>query len=154
MMRDHCLACDLTEGRQPLPGGLIARFDGWRVEHCIGPFGVGTLIVKPARHVESLAALTGDEAGRLGPVLRLTAEVVQHTTGATQVYCCLWSHGPVHIHFVVQPEADDVVERFGTWGPMLQAAMVGDGTVPTDEEIEKAAWRARRTFEELMQQKE
>jgi hypothetical protein len=48
---NDCLACDLTEGRVPLPGGLIHETSRWRVEHCVGPLGVGTLIVKPKRHV-------------------------------------------------------------------------------------------------------
>jgi hypothetical protein len=37
-----CLACDAVA-----PGGRILETGGWIVEHCIGPLGVGTLIVKP-----------------------------------------------------------------------------------------------------------
>jgi hypothetical protein len=50
-----CIACDLSAGRAPLPGGLIHRTQHWLVEHCIGPLGIGTLIVKPERHVEHVA---------------------------------------------------------------------------------------------------
>jgi hypothetical protein len=42
-----CLACDLIAGRIELPGGVIAATKHWRLEHCVGPLGVGTLIVKP-----------------------------------------------------------------------------------------------------------
>jgi hypothetical protein len=45
---DGCLACDLAEGRLPLPGGRIHETTHWLVEHCVGPLAVGTLIVKPA----------------------------------------------------------------------------------------------------------
>ena len=31
-----CLACDLTAGRLPLPGGRIHETDYWIVEHCVG----------------------------------------------------------------------------------------------------------------------
>jgi hypothetical protein len=34
---NECLACELTQGRRPLPGGLIYRTGAWRVEHCVGP---------------------------------------------------------------------------------------------------------------------
>lgn len=50
-----CLACDLTAGRRPCPGGRIDETPGWVVEHCVGPLGVGTLIVKPKRHVIRVA---------------------------------------------------------------------------------------------------
>jgi len=39
------LACDLSEGRCPLPGGSIWQTERWLVEHTVGPLGVGTIIV-------------------------------------------------------------------------------------------------------------
>ena len=44
---EGCLACDLNTGRIQPPGGLIFETGGWRVEHCVGPLGLGTLVVKP-----------------------------------------------------------------------------------------------------------
>jgi hypothetical protein len=52
---EGCLACDLLAGRRPLPGGTIAETPHWAVQHCVGPLGVGTLIVKPKRHVVGVA---------------------------------------------------------------------------------------------------
>src|SRR5450631_2132258 len=72
---DRCMACELSDGRSQLPGGLIHRTRHWRVEHCVGPLGLGTLIVKPERHVTAVDALTPDEALELGPLLRLTSAV-------------------------------------------------------------------------------
>ena len=40
---------------------------GPSVEHCIGPLGVGTLIVKPKRHVVHVADLTEPEVAEMGP---------------------------------------------------------------------------------------
>ena len=73
---DGCLACDLLAGRRPLPGGTIAETPRWAVEHCVGPLGVGTLIVKPKRHVLHVSDLDADEAAELGPLLRRTAAAV------------------------------------------------------------------------------
>jgi diadenosine tetraphosphate (Ap4A) HIT family hydrolase len=98
-----CLACELTCGARTPPGGCIYQADGWRVEHCVGPLGVGTLIVKPIRHVVHVADLTPDEATHLGPLLRRAAQVVTQLSDPAQVYITLWSSGPVHIHWVVQP---------------------------------------------------
>jgi hypothetical protein len=57
-MTDQCLACALAAGRLPLPGGRIFRTEFWLVEHCVGPLGLGTLIVKPERHVTAVAGLS------------------------------------------------------------------------------------------------
>jgi diadenosine tetraphosphate (Ap4A) HIT family hydrolase len=100
------LACALTTGELPLPGGLIFRTEHWLVEHCVGPLGLGTLIVKPARHVTAVAELSEAEAIELGPLLRRSLSVVSRLVESEQVYNCLWSHAggvPVHIHYVVQP---------------------------------------------------
>jgi hypothetical protein len=99
-MNATCLACDLTSGDRELPGGRIRQTRYWVVEHCVGPLGVGTLVVKPARHCVYMGALTLPEALDLGPLLAQAARCVQELTNAEQVYVCLWSHAgwsPQHI---------------------------------------------------------
>jgi diadenosine tetraphosphate (Ap4A) HIT family hydrolase len=56
---------------------LIHRSDHWLVEHCVGPLGLGTLIVKPERHVTAVADLTDEESAELGPLLRRASQVVR-----------------------------------------------------------------------------
>jgi len=72
----ECLACDLASGRLPLHGGLIHQTDAWRVEHCVGPLGLGTLVVKPKRHVLRVSELTDAESREIGPLLRRSAAVI------------------------------------------------------------------------------
>src|SRR5215472_5637399 len=64
-----CYACRLIEGAEPLPGGRIYTTEHWVVEHCTGPLGVGTLIVKPFRHCVHIGDLTTAEAQELGPLI-------------------------------------------------------------------------------------
>jgi diadenosine tetraphosphate (Ap4A) HIT family hydrolase len=130
-----CLACDLTAGRHPLPGGVIHQIKHWTVEHCIGPLGTGTLIVKPLRHVLRFADLTPDEAAEFGPLLHRVTAAVLAETGADQTYVCEWSHAgwmPGHIHFVVQPTWNSQREKYERPGPFLQVAMFEEAT-PLDE---------------------
>ena len=144
---DTCLACRLTAGDEPLPGGRIWATDHWVVEHCIGPLGVGALIVKPLRHCLYLGDLTPEEAQELGPLLQRVARVVQELTQAGQVYTCLWSHAnwqPVHIHFVVQPVRDELRQIYPKQGPALQAAMFQDGSPPDAEAVEAFCREARQ----------
>ncbi|MEO5704635.1 MAG: hypothetical protein ABIZ52_00800 [Candidatus Limnocylindrales bacterium] len=93
--------------------------------------GLGTVVVKPIRHVIHLADLDETETAELGPVLGAVARAV--TAASTengdppgQVYACLWSHAqrePGHIHFVVQPVGSAAMARHDAHGPELQVRM-------------------------------
>ncbi|HET6816326.1 MAG TPA: hypothetical protein VFH66_03770 [Mycobacteriales bacterium] len=143
-----CLACDLTSGRQPLPGGVVHESASWRVEHCVGPLGVGTLLVKPLRHVSSVADLSPDESAELGPLLTRVAGVVQQLVEPEQVYVCLWSHAgrlAGHVHFVVQPATTETIDAHsGAYGPALQTAMFAEGEPPDEAAVEVFCASARR----------
>jgi diadenosine tetraphosphate (Ap4A) HIT family hydrolase len=144
-----CLACDLADGRMPLPGGVIWETEDWLVEHCVGPLGVGTLIVKPRRHVTRVSELTADEAAEVGPLLHRAAAVVDELVEPEQVYTCLWSHAggvPVHIHYVVQPVTRALMDDHAAHGPALQVAMFTRGELPPEDEVALFADRARETF--------
>jgi diadenosine tetraphosphate (Ap4A) HIT family hydrolase len=146
---EGCVACDLAQGRRPLPGGLIRRAGGWLVEHCVGPLGLGTLIVKPERHLTAVAELSDDEAAQLGPLLRRASQVASQLVEADQVYNCLWSHAggrPVHIHYVIQPVTRQQITELGSHGPNLQVAMFDTGELPGAREVELTADKARRLF--------
>jgi diadenosine tetraphosphate (Ap4A) HIT family hydrolase len=141
-----CLACDLTSGRRAVPGGLLLESGGWRVEHCVGPLGVGTLIVKPVRHLVHVADLGVAESAALGPLLRRVASAVTEVVRPEQVYVCLWSHDggePGHLHFVVQPVTRADLDSFGVYGPRLQLAMFDAGVAPDEAEMAALCDRLR-----------
>lgn len=149
-MPQDCYACRLTDGREPLAGGRICATENWVVEHCTGPLGVGTLIVKPFRHCVHVGELTSAEARELGPLLQRVAGAVQDLTGADQVYVCLWSHAgwqPAHVHFVVQPAWNQWRERYRRPGPALQAAMFESGEAPAIADVELLCAEARRLLQ-------
>jgi diadenosine tetraphosphate (Ap4A) HIT family hydrolase len=144
-----CLACDLTHGHAALPGGRLHQTSRWVVEHCVGPLGLGSLIVKPFRHVTSVAELDDQEVAELGPLLRQASRVAAELVGAEQVYNCLWSHAggtPGHVHYVVQPVTQRQVAETGRYGPALQMQMFGDDRTPSDAGIAELAARARDLF--------
>jgi diadenosine tetraphosphate (Ap4A) HIT family hydrolase len=119
------------------------------VEHCVGPLGVGTLVVKPVRHVTGVDELSDDEAAELGPLLRRASRVARELTAAEQVYNCLWSHAgrrPGHLHYVVQPVGAQQVARHDAVGPELQMAMFTLDELPDPEEVERFAESARELF--------
>ena len=143
-----CLPCEIAAGRVTVPGGTIHRTRHWSVDHCIGPLGLGTLVVKPERHVLHVADLADDEAAELGPLLRDTASVITRLTRPEQVYVALWSHAggvPSHIHSVVQPVTRAVMDEYGH-GPNVQARMFAGHKTPYPAEVETLAAAARRLF--------
>jgi diadenosine tetraphosphate (Ap4A) HIT family hydrolase len=150
---EGCLACDLASGRRALPGGVIHQRDGWVIEHCVGPLGVGTLIAKPRRHVTRVTDLDTEEAAALGPMLVRAAQVVTALTEPQQVYVTLWSHAdgvPGHIHFVIQPVTSETrAAHDGKYGLPLQTAVFEEGVAPDVSEVEAFAARAGRLFAEL-----
>jgi diadenosine tetraphosphate (Ap4A) HIT family hydrolase len=106
------MACRANAGEVQPPGGVIFDDGRWRVEHMLAPALLpGWLIVKPLRHVESLAELTPDEAAVLGTLLvRVTAEL-EAVTGADRVYTVLLAEAVRHVHFHLIPRTDTVPER-------------------------------------------
>ena len=150
-MPTDCYACRLTAGAEPLPGGRIYNTVSWVVEHCTGPLGVGTLIVKPFRHCLHIGDLTPAEAQEFGPLLPRVSQVIQTLTQADQVYVCLWCHAgwqPVHLHFVVQPAWNNWRETYARPGPSVQAAMFQADNAPPHREVEAFCHQARARLEQ------
>ena len=146
-MQGTCLACELISGARILPGGRIDSTRHWVVEHCVGPLGVGTLLVKPFRHCTAVGDLAPDEATELGPLLTQASACVQHIAEAEQVYVCLWSHArwsPCHIHFVVQPSWGHLREHYSGPGPTLQSEQFRANATPPRSDVEAFCDRARQ----------
>ena len=82
-----CLACELTSGERELPGGQIRKTPCWVVEHCVGPLGLGTLIVKPIRHITHVWDLNDTEAEELGPLIQRVAQALATLAEARTALC-------------------------------------------------------------------
>jgi diadenosine tetraphosphate (Ap4A) HIT family hydrolase len=124
-----CLACDATTGRVEVPGGVIVEGEHWRAEHCLGPFGVGAVVVKTKEHVESLWELPDAAAAELGPFLRRISGAIVDGLGAQRAYLTMWvDKPPLHVHMVVYPRWPDEAER----GPAVDQMRYFAGPPPAD----------------------
>jgi len=145
----ECMACRLTAGERELAGGRIFQTEHWVVEHCNGTLGVGTLILKPFRHIVGLADMSDAEAAELGPLMQRATGVIKALTNADQVYACLWSHAewtPGHIHFVLQPSWNALRSRYPGPGPALQMAMFTEAQACDPQAVQAFSARARSAF--------
>jgi diadenosine tetraphosphate (Ap4A) HIT family hydrolase len=132
---DDCLACQVNAGIVSAPGGVVAETEHWRADHCIGPFGVGAVVVKTKSHVEDFWALEPAAAEELGPFLREISGAIVGALGAERVYMTLWvDKPPHHVHLVVYPRYPGEERR----ALDLQLAL-RDGGPPAPAEAEKAA---------------
>jgi diadenosine tetraphosphate (Ap4A) HIT family hydrolase len=80
----------------------------WRLEHVMRPLPMaGWLILKPLRHVESIAAVTPAEAASLGTLVMRTAKALERATGVKKVYVGLFAEATnfahIHIHLIPRP---------------------------------------------------
>ena len=145
----ECMACQLTAGEHELVGGRIFQTEHWVVEHCIGTLGVGTLSLKPFRHIVGLADMSDAEAADLGPLMQRATSILKALTDADQVYACLWSHAdwtPGHIHFVLQPAWNALRSRYPGPGPALQMAMFTEAQPLDPHAVRAFCTRARSAF--------
>jgi diadenosine tetraphosphate (Ap4A) HIT family hydrolase len=148
-----CWVCEST-ATNGVPGGVIHETARWIVDHCVGPLGIGTLIVRPKRHIIHVAGLDGEEARELGPLLQQTAAVVTELVEPDQVYVTLWSHAggepgetkAGHIHFVVQPVTLALVDEVGSRGAHLQSALFDRKEQPDPAAVAEFADRARAAW--------
>ena len=148
-MNNSCLACDILQGKRELPGGFIRQTELWSLESCVGPFPVGTLLLKPIRHVLNFSLLTKEETDEFGSLLRMATEAVLELTECDQTYVCQWSHAgwePVHIHFVIQPVWKSQKGLSHKPGPFLQARMLEAQEFADPDEVAEFAGRVRERY--------
>jgi diadenosine tetraphosphate (Ap4A) HIT family hydrolase len=136
---EGCLACDVLAGRIDVPGGTIDETEHWHADHCLGPFGVGSVVVKTKEHVEDLWRLPDGAAAELGPFLRRISGAIVDGLGAERAYLAMWvDKPPLHVHMVLYPRWATEEKR----GWDLDQARRSEG-LPPQEEATAAAGRLR-----------
>jgi diadenosine tetraphosphate (Ap4A) HIT family hydrolase len=140
-----CLACQTLAGAIAVPGGLIFETEHWAADHCLGAFGVGSIVVKTKVHRQSLWELTPEESASLGDVLKILSGAMVQALGAERVYVSLWvDQLPYHVHFVLQPRYSEPQEN-GLKGWRLQQARLQQGS-PNMERMAEAAEKIRKVL--------
>jgi diadenosine tetraphosphate (Ap4A) HIT family hydrolase len=149
-LHPDCLACQILAGQQSVPGGTIAENSWWVADHCIGPYGLGSVVIKPRTHRENLWDLSMAESASLGPFLQQMSEAIALAMEAERVYASLWvDQSPYHVHFVLQPRYPDGhnPQELGLKGLELQVFRTL-GKPPTEAEMTRAADRIRTVWQQ------
>ncbi|MEO0538133.1 MAG: HIT family protein [Cyanobacteria bacterium P01_A01_bin.123] len=138
-----CLACQILSGQLSTPGGTIAENEWWLADHCLGPYGVGSVVVKTKAHRENISDLTANELAAMGFFLQQISTAMEQALGAERIYINLWvDEAPHHVHFVLQPRYPGKQE-LGLKGIELQVFRAL-ATPPTADQAAAAAEKIRR----------
>jgi diadenosine tetraphosphate (Ap4A) HIT family hydrolase len=145
-----CLACQILAGLAQVPGGIIAENPWWVADHCLGPYGLGSVVLKTRAHRENLWELTTAESAALGPFMQQMSQAIAIAMEAERVYVSLWvDQPPYHVHFVLQPRYADGhnPQELGLKGLELQVFRTLSKP-PKDEAIAEAADRIRTVWQQ------
>ena len=100
---EGCLACDVNNLRIVPPGGTILGTDTWVADHSIPPMVRGYLILKPRRHVTTVADLDPAEAADLGQVAQRLMAAMREVLAPERIYMFAFGESVAHLHFHLMP---------------------------------------------------
>lgn len=75
----------------------------WRATASLAAEVSGFTYLEPRRHIPSISALSGEEAGSLGTVLATITRILKEVTGASQTYIYVFGGGIDHLHLHLAP---------------------------------------------------
>jgi diadenosine tetraphosphate (Ap4A) HIT family hydrolase len=139
-----CLACRLNKNPNLVPGGRITEGKYWIVEHCIGPCGIGTLVIKTKRHKERFSKCTDEELNEFCRLFKQIHQAIEAIIKPDQIYVSKWGEETRHLHVLVQPISKAIKRKLAAKGPTLQAKMFKKAEKPDWKEAEKIAIKIRK----------
>ncbi len=108
-----CISCRANQDEIVTPGGALYDDGLWRLEHTFEPIPmVGWLVLKPLRHVETLADLTSEEAAALGSLLQRIPQAMRETLAPAKIYSVQFAELVAHLHIHFIPRAADLPEAY------------------------------------------
>lgn len=144
-MTAGCGTCRGVRGELDAPGGVIYEDALWHLDHIIRPIPMaGWLILKPKRHIESIAAMTPDEARAFGTISSRAAAALERATGVKKVYLGVFGEAKdfahIHAHLIPRPLELDDAHR----GPLIFELMRTNTDRAPVTEAERIAAAVRR----------
>lgn len=140
-MDNDCLTCRLNKDDSEVPGGTITENKYWTVRHCIGPYGIGAIIIGTRRHVESFADLEKEEVESFSFLLKDVCRAMRQALKPERIYINSWGETTPHLHFLLQPRYKGMIEEYGGTGSTIQSKMVKEKK-PLDKKRAKEAAEA------------
>ncbi len=90
-MTQDCIFCKIAAG--DIPASLVYQDEHVTAFHDINPQAPVHVLIIPNQHVESLAAVTGDDAATVGRLLTVAGNIAQLTGVAASGYRIVFNVG-------------------------------------------------------------
>jgi histidine triad (HIT) family protein len=90
-MTQDCIFCKIAAG--DIPASLVYQDEHVTAFHDINPQAPVHVLIIPNQHVESLAAVTGDDAATVGRLLTVAGNIAQLTGVAASGYRVVFNVG-------------------------------------------------------------
>ena len=133
----ECVTCSLIARRDAGEAPLwdrILRTPCWDVVHAFGTSLEGWLVLVVRRHITTVADLSDEEAGELGPLIKRVSSALQAVVGCPKTYVVQFAeheqHPHVHVHVI--PRAADLAHELQ--GPRV-FQLIG---VPDEEAVSES----------------
>ncbi len=119
----------------------MLRTPGWDVAHAYDTSLEGWTVLVLRRHAATLAEMTADEAGQLGPLVRLVSRALAEVTGCAKTYVAQFAEDPQHrhVHFHVIPVPRDNPDELRSYRIFARLGVPKDQQVPEKRLNEIAA---------------
>lgn len=137
-----CLACETNSLRVVPPGGTVLGTRAWIADHALPPLLRGHLILKPRRHVASMAELDPAEAAEFGVVVHRLTAAMQAALAPEKLYVFAFGESLDHLHIHVMPRYQGMPPGGGA---LIERVFAGEWLVGEDD----AAVAARLVREAL-----
>ena len=145
--RRDCGTCKGVRRELDAPGPVIYEDRLWHLDHMARPIAMaGWLVLKPKRHVVSIADLTAAESRTLGPLVTRAAAALERATGVKKVYVALFAEAKdfPHIHFHLIPRPLRLAARLR--GPLIFELMRTERDRAPLKEAARIAEQVRRAL--------
>ena len=143
---DTCLACRLNNNPDLVPGGRITQTRHWIVEHCVGSFGVGAVVIKTKKHIEKFSECSALQTREFVKLLKSVHLAMEEVLQPEHIYVSKWGEVTPHVHFLIQPITQETKKKYQAHGPLLQAKMVQSGEIPDPKQAAQVAKKLKQWF--------
>jgi len=154
-MKESCISCATVSGSFLPPGGVVFETPTWMVILRANPVRFPCLpLIILKRHCEDMAKLSQEESTSLGPLMTLTARVLNVALQPAKVHFGIYAESVKHIHIHVFPRMPNMPAGnipnlwIGGWTNFLHIVKLKQAY--PDEVVFQYAEKLRRVYSEFV----
>jgi len=143
-MSKLCLSCEITTGRQSVPGGAIYESELYHAHQDVAYPIPGQIILATKRHFNLLTEMNSDEVSEFIPLVQRLRAIQQNVLEIDHAYYFYNEDSKHHFHLWMVPRYD-WMSQFGKSIESVRPALLhARETMNTDENLQRVSETAAR----------